>query len=522
MAIHSSLKVILLFLVVVGFPSVLAVPANNPSSCDNDPKLALVNYWIDGVEKGIFGAVTATFGPYPPMKKRSPRLPLVLMNPLTGCGNLSSKVSESIALSTRGDCEYAVKARVAQSGGAAALVIVNNEEDLADVTCLSNETDLNFTIPTVMILKSGGEILNKAVDAGKRVELQIYLQRRSIIDLTNSIIWVISVATLIVASVWIDLSGHEESNEEYDELSAKEASTAKDEGEKDVLDINVVGAMVFVIAASAFLLLLFFFMSSWFVFVLIIMFVIGGSEGIYYCISSLLLRRCRKSRELHIKLPLVGEVYFIHSLVWLAGLGFAIFWMVTRKESYSWIGQDILGICFMIRVLQIIRLPNIKVATVLLIGAFFYDIFWVFISPFIFHESVMVAVATGNNSGGENIPMVLRVPRFGDPFGGHDIIGFGDILFPGLLVSFCYRYDRANKRRFLNGYFIWLAIGYGVGLVLTYVSLYLMQRGQPALLYLVPCTLGVTILLGLFRGELKALWDCDLQSEGNIQQSTEA
>ena len=52
-----------------------------------------MNYWIDGVEKGIFGAVTATFGPYPPMKKRSPRLPLVLMNPLTGCGNLSSKVS---------------------------------------------------------------------------------------------------------------------------------------------------------------------------------------------------------------------------------------------------------------------------------------------------------------------------------------------------------------------------------------------------------------------------------------------
>ena len=47
------------------------------------------------------------------------------------------------------------------------------------------------------------------------------MQRRSIIDLTNSIIWVISVATLIVASVWIDLSGHEESNEEYDELSAK-------------------------------------------------------------------------------------------------------------------------------------------------------------------------------------------------------------------------------------------------------------------------------------------------------------
>lgn len=33
-----------------------------------------------------------------------------------------------------------------------------------------------------------------------------------------------------------------------------------------------------------------------------------------------------------------------------------------------------------------------QVATVLLCCAFVYDIFWVFISPVIFHESVMIAV----------------------------------------------------------------------------------------------------------------------------------
>lgn len=49
-------------------------------------------------------------------------------------------------------------------------------------------------------------------------------------------------------------------------------------------------------------------------------------------------------------------------------------------------------------------------------------------------------VASGQNSGGENLPMLLRIPRFYDPFKGYDMIGFGDILFPGLLVSFCYRY----------------------------------------------------------------------------------
>lgn len=36
--------------------------------------------------------------------------------------------------------------------------------------------------------------------------------------------------------------------------------------------------------------------------------------------------------------------------------------------------------------------------------------------------------------------MLLRVPRVSDPYGGYDMIGFGDILFPGLLVCFAFRY----------------------------------------------------------------------------------
>lgn len=47
-------------------------------------------------------------------------------------------------------------------------------------------------------------------------------------------------------------------------------------------------------------------------------------------------------------------------------------------------------------------------------------------------------VARGDNSG-ESIPMLLRIPRFFDPWGGYDMIGFGDIIFPGLLVAFSYR-----------------------------------------------------------------------------------
>lgn len=36
--------------------------------------------------------------------------------------------------------------------------------------------------------------------------------------------------------------------------------------------------------------------------------------------------------------------------------------------------------------------------------------------------------------------MLLKIPRLFDPWGGYSIIGFGDILLPGLLVSFSLRF----------------------------------------------------------------------------------
>ncbi|XP_039070980.1 signal peptide peptidase-like 2 [Hibiscus syriacus] len=141
-----------------------------------------------------------------------------------------------------------------------------------------------------------------------------------------------------------------------------------------------------------------------------------------------------------VRLPVIGEVTIVSLGVFLLCVVFAVLWAVYRRASYSWVGQNILGICMMINVLQLARLPNIKVATALLCCAFVYDIFWVFISPLIFHQSVMIAVAKGKNSGGEAIPLLLRIPRIVDPWGGYNMIGFGDILFPGLLITFAYRY----------------------------------------------------------------------------------
>ncbi|PHT98165.1 Signal peptide peptidase-like 3 [Capsicum chinense] len=490
-----------------------AAPANSSTSCNNPYRMVLVKLWIDGVEHETIGGLSAAFGSLlSTHAKNASRLPATYTKPLNGCSSSSFKLSGSIALALRGQCDFLTKAAVAQAGGAAGIVLINNQEDLLEISCPDNSTISNITIPVVTISKAGGDVIDKYFSAGNKVEILFYSPDRPLVDYSAMFIWLMAVGTIFCASFWSELTTSKESNG-YEKAPEVIAGGTREEDDKEILNITTRSAFVFVITASTFLLLLYFFMSSWFVWLLIILFSIGGVEGMHSCVISLVLSKCKSCGRKTLNLPLLGEISILSLVVLIFCVAFAIFWAVTRKASYSWIGQDILGICLMITVLQLAQLPNIKVATVLLCCAFLYDIFWVFLSPAIFHDSVMIAVARGDKAGGESIPMLLRVPRISDPYGGYDMIGFGDILFPGLLVCFAFRFDKARRKTVLNGYYIWMMVGYGIGLLFTYLGLYLMNgHGQPALLYLVPCTLGVYVVLGLLRGELKDLWSYDSES----------
>ncbi|XP_042046819.1 signal peptide peptidase-like 3 isoform X4 [Salvia splendens] len=410
--------------------------------------------------------------------------------------------------------------------------MINTEDGLPEMGC-ANITTLSIKIHVITISKSAGLDLKKSITDGMKVELLIYSPNRPIIDYSVVFLWMMSVGTVVSATLWSDIVGSKEYHEPSNQLSPKESDSGA-ENDNGILHITMASAVVFVVSASTFLLLLYFFMSASFVWVLIVLFCVGGVEGMHSCILSFILSKSKDFGQKTVKLPVVGKITVLSLVVLIICLVFAIVWAATRKKSFSWIGQDILGIFMMISVLQLARLPNIKVATALLCCAFVYDIFWVFLSPYIFHDSVMIAVgfgqflnhssslvsvfqpalfslfkvARGKNSGGESIPMLLRFPKLSDPYYGYNMIGYGDILFPGLLVTFSHRFDKAHGKSGANGYFLWLIIGYGSGLFFTYLSLYLMAgRGQPALLYLVPCTLGTCVLLGLKRGELDLLWD---------------
>lgn len=203
--------------------------------------------------------------------------------------------------------------------------------------------------------------------------------------------------------------------------------------------------------------------------------------------------------------------------------------------------------------LSIIKLNSIRVAAILLVIAFFYDIFFVFVTPLLTKggKSIMITVATSGGPpkadpswcekyprdndcrGGDPLPMLLTVPRLFDYQGGSSLLGLGDIVLPGLLLSFAARFDEAKKLVGLiqtgntaeiyprsyncltvccrslcsGGYLIPVTVAYAVGLCMANLAVYLMQMGQPALLYLVPCCLGTMSFLGWKKGELKELWD---------------
>ncbi|KAJ8555760.1 hypothetical protein K7X08_013256 [Anisodus acutangulus] len=298
-----------------------------------------------------------------------------------------------------------------------------------------------------------------------------------------------AVGTILCGSYWSAWSAKETAIEQdklLKDASEEELPNFGTGGSSTVMDINVISAFLFVVVASCALIVLYKLMRfTWFFEILVVLFCIGGVEGLQTCLVALLARWFKRTGESFIKVPI----------------------FVYRNSSFGWIGQDILGITVIITVLQIVRIPNLKVGTVLLGCAFIYDIFWVFASKRLFHESVMIVVARGDKSGEDGSPMLLMIPRLFDPWGGYSILGFGDILFPGLLVAFSLRYDWFAKKTLRAGYFLWAMIAYGLGLLITDVALNLMDgHGHPALLYILPFTLGTFLMLGRKRGDLKILW----------------
>ncbi|CAJ1345416.1 unnamed protein product [Effrenium voratum] len=287
---------------------------------------------------------------------------------------------------------------------------------------------------------------------------------------------------------------------------------------EEIVAVEESSGLHFVLFGSVLLTVLYFFMK-YLIWVLLVIFATGAVSATAVLLEPAFascLPHLRRKKACSIPRSWANLIGVDQDHTWTeafseaVGVALAVSFLIWRNnETVGWLFQDIIAITFLISVQRSVRLPNLKVAVLLLICTFFFDIFWVFLSPMFFKKSVMIEVATGGGTG-QAVPMVLKIPALqGDLPGQFKILGLGDVALPGLLVTLCLRHDLTRRHRRCGGYFLAGVIGYGIGLLATFASLYLMQSGQPALLFLVPGTLVPTCLIALRKGEFRELWSAD-------------
>uniref|UniRef100_A0A7S3KYI1 PA domain-containing protein n=1 Tax=Amphora coffeiformis TaxID=265554 RepID=A0A7S3KYI1_9STRA len=428
-------------------------------------------------------------------------------------------------------------------------------------------------IPSAYITMQQGNKLLKELKTNSKVSATLYARWRPQYNISSTLIWAMGVAACALAAY---LSAHD-----YHKHTAKlirrqkqaadnansngSSSRQRERSEPPAMapvqeELTIWHALAFVIMASTSLLVLFYFKIYA---VVKLMYAMGCSKAAASILLDPLLRVVMKKMSWKNKLiwrtdtedfgDITTRDIISHVLGYSIGLAWLIVAFTVRhpdRITFFWVTQDVFGICMCVLFLQVIKLNSLKVASALLIVAFFYDIFFVFLSPLIFSKSVMIDVATSggpptadplwcekypNDSGcqgGDPLPMLLTMPRLFDYEGGSNLLGLGDIVLPGLLVSYAARFDAAKsllgvmrggngnmsnncpERKYCGncslcsgGYFGPLVVAYGIGLCMANVAVYLMRMGQPALLYLVPCCLGTFCFLAYRRGELADLWD---------------
>ncbi len=209
------------------------------------------------------------------------------------------------------------------------------------------------------------------------------------------------------------------------------------------------------------------------IFLILVMFCIGAFSCLTSCFDRLsyflpLLRRYRTPFHQFHK-PCVCQLGPLNIFTLFAmsiSLTLVIIWYVYRQSDWSWILQNILGAAVCITVTSIYRVGNMRVITIILVAFFLYDIFFVFVTPYIpiFQQSstssnsnasngssntpidsrkppknpsVMEQVALGIGTNGEVVPLLFALPMFipeseVDPCltVRRSMLGFGDVILP--------------------------------------------------------------------------------------------
>mmetsp|Transcript_7692 Transcript_7692/g.18124 ORF Transcript_7692/g.18124 Transcript_7692/m.18124 type:complete len:391 (-) Transcript_7692:220-1392(-) len=307
---------------------------------------------------------------------------------------------------------------------------------------------------------------------------------------------------VLIAAVILIYAAHRALRPPYVDVGAMTPSQAAEYNEAlDAGEMQLHTTLLFVVVASCALVLIFYFMSAMSILITILFSLIATlalGALVYPYVDEWTDHRFSNEIDVPLLGPMPTLVFVLAPFCAIVVFG----WLVTK----SWLLNNILAISLIIFFLTSIRLSSLLVASSLLILAFFYDIFWVFLSSAFFGKNVMVTVATGLD-----VPIKILVPLFlssgDDGATQFTLIGLGDIVLPGLLLCYALRFDDAKGADVFRNYFACTMAGYCVGLTICEIVVGSFHLAQPAMIYLVPGTLIPFFALAYCRGELQEAWD---------------
>lgn len=416
-----------------------------------------------------------------------------------GSGVSPDVVKDKALVVMRGGCDFSQKAEVAQSLGAKTLLIASNT---ALITPSANDSEYaKVTIP--LALMRYREFLEAQKLFGEGMQVELYAPPHSKIDPSIAVMLLIAIVTVALGGYWSGACERERLNSGTEGGGDSKA----DSGE---LFLYSPLKVVFFVALMCGMLVLMYFFYNILVYVIIVIFCLASASALFSCLDAVMEKIGCGTVSFSIR----NWKFSVRSLILAAVcISIAVVWGVYRNEDrWIWILQDLLGIAFCLNFMKTISLSNFKICVILLSLLLVYDVFFVFITPFFTKNgvSIMVQVALGPDASGEKLPVVMRVPRFsawaqnlcGMQF---SILGYGDIIVPGLLVAYCSRFDVwVNSSKKI--YFVSCCIAYLLGMVVTFAVMLLSGMGQPALLYLVPFTLITSAIVAGCRGEMRQFW----------------
>lgn len=466
---------------------------------------------LEGVYRGLFssfsvlpppaGDFTLWAPPSPPHGDPEGCSPYIIPEGAASacpCGDAGTGIRCGVvAIVRRGNCTYVQKTLLAQRAGAEGVVVVNSEG--ASATSMGGNMtaaeEKELSIFALGVPRSFGDRViarSGMTDGGAcPVVMSVSVYEMNYFDLSELLV-ILLATSLVVAGAYFATSDMRQGSP----LAAPR---------EEVVELNYSEAVAFFALGSCMLVVLFFFMK-YMIYFIILGFCLGGGSCIAQLTSALLRHGLPSTKRRAVTITRLGTLSQADLLASVPAAVAVGGWLYLRNTSAGWIFQDTIGAAFLCMIQRTLQLPNIKVATLFLCLMFCFDVFWVFFSPLIFHESVMVKVAKGGGTG-QAVPMLLVIPAINDPLGSARMLGFGDVALPGLLISYLLRFDKLSGRKGWAGYFVPAVVGYFLGLWITMGALVIMKMAQPALLYLVPGTLGTTIFLAHCRGELLSVWN---------------